>query len=181
MPIILNRRLDRPEGQAPAQDPPQDKVLLTADDRLRSRYPIITEQGVEVYLDLPRGSQLNQGDRLGSTIDGLIVEVIAKPEPVLTARAANPLDLLQAAYHLGNRHVPLEIQPDCLRLGPDPVLADMLRHRGLDVVETIEPFHPERGAYGSHGSHSHSHSESHSHSHGESHSHSHGSHSHSHD
>jgi urease accessory protein len=177
MPIILNRRLDRPGGQTPSNPEPTDQLLLTADDRLRSRYPIVTEQGVEVYLDLPRGTQLNQGDRLGSTTHDLIVDVIAKPESVLIARAANLLDLLQAAYHLGNRHVPLEIQPDCLRLGPDPVLADMLRHRGLTVIEAIEPFNPERGAYGSHGTHSHSHGESHSHDHG---SHSHGGHSHTH-
>ncbi len=171
MPIILNRRLDHPMGQTPLNPEPTDQLLLTAEDRLRSRYPIVTEQGIEVYLELPRGTQLNQGDRLGSTTHDLIVEVIAKPEPVLTAHAANPLDLLQAAYHLGNRHVPLEIQPDYLRLGPDPVLADMLRHRGLTVAEAIEPFNPERGAYGSHGGHSHDHSESHSH----------GSHSHDHD
>jgi urease accessory protein len=172
MPIVLNQRLDRLGPQTP-----RDQLLLTAEDRLRSRYPIVTEQGVEVYLDLPRGTQLNQGDRLGSTTNDLIVEVIAKPEPVLTAHAANPLDLLQAAYHLGNRHVPLEIRSDYLRLGPDPVLADMLRHRGLTVAEAIEPFNPERGAYGSHGGghdHSHDHSESHSHSH------SHGSHTHTH-
>jgi urease accessory protein len=173
MPIILNHRLDRPGGQTP-----KDQLLLTAEDRLRSRYPIVTQQGVEVYLDLPRGTQLNQGDRLGSTGDDLIVEVIAKPEPVLTAHAANPLDLLQAAYHLGNRHVPLEIRPDSLRLGPDPVLADMLRHRGLTVAEAIEPFNPERGAYGSHGGHSHDHS--HDPGEGHSHSHSHGSHIHTH-
>jgi urease accessory protein len=170
MPIVLNLRLDRLGPQTP-----RDQLLLTAEDRLRSRYPIVTQQGVEVYLDLPRGTQLNQGDRLGSTGDDLIVEVIAKPEPVLTARAANPLDLLQAAYHLGNRHVPLEIRSDSLCLGPDPVLADMLRHRGLIVAEAIEPFNPERGAYGSHGG-----GHDHSHDHRESHSHSHGSHTHTH-
>jgi urease accessory protein len=75
---------------------------------------------------------------------------VAKPEPVLTATAQNPLDLLRAAYHLGNRHIPLEIAATHLRLSPDPVLKSMLEHLGMEVREEISPFYPEMGAYGHH-------------------------------
>ncbi|MBW4471035.1 MAG: urease accessory protein UreE [Stenomitos rutilans HA7619-LM2] len=122
-------------------------LALTADDRTRSRHRYETLEGESVYLQLPRGTVLRDGDWLQSE-DGLVVRVIAKPEPVLTARAQDSLHLLQAAYHLGNRHVPLEITPTYLRLSPDPVLRSMLEHRGLHLVEEVRPFQPETGAYG---------------------------------
>jgi urease accessory protein len=122
---------------------------LTAEDRTRSRHHFETADGQLVYLQLPRGTVLQDGDWLQSE-DGAIVQVIAKPEPVLTVTAQTPLDLLQAAYHLGNRHVSLEIAPAYLRLSPDPVLRDLLLHRGLEITEEIQPFQPENGAYGQH-------------------------------
>ncbi len=122
---------------------------LTAEDRTRSRHHFETADGQLVYLQLPRGTVLRDGDWLQAD-DGAIVRVIAKPEPVLTVTAQTPLALLQAAYHLGNRHVSLEIAPTYLRLSPDPVLRDLLLHRGLHVDEDIQPFHPESGAYGQH-------------------------------
>lgn len=122
-------------------------LALTADDRTRSRYRCESLEGEPVYLQLPRGTVLRDGDWLQSE-DGLVVRVIAKPEPVLTVRAEDALHLLQAAYHLGNRHVPLEITPTYLRLAPDPVLRSLLEHRGLHVVEEVQPFQPETGAYG---------------------------------
>jgi urease accessory protein len=66
---------------------------------------------------------------------------------VYTVRSQVALALLQAAYHLGNRHVPLEITPTYLRLSPDPVLRDLLQHRGLAIIEEVRPFQPEVGAY----------------------------------
>lgn len=75
------------------------------------------------------------------------VQVVAKPEPVLTVTADSPLALLQAAYHLGNRHVALEITPHYLRLAPDPVLQAMLRQLGVTVHAEIAPFLPIGGAY----------------------------------
>lgn len=122
---------------------------LTAEDRTRSRHHFETADGQLVYLQLPRGTVLQDGDWLQAE-DGAIVRVIAKPEPVLTVTAQTPLDLLQAVYHLGNRHVSLEIAPTYLRLAPDPVLRDLLLHRGLQITEEIQPFHPESGAYGHH-------------------------------
>lgn len=120
---------------------------LTADERTRSRHRFDSREGQPVYLQLPRGTVLRDGDLLQSE-DGLVVRVLAKPEPVLTVRAETERHLLQAAYHLGNRHVPLEIQLTYLKLSPDPVLRDMLEHRGLQVVEEVQPFQPETGAYG---------------------------------
>lgn len=101
-----------------------------------------------VFLQLPRGTVLRDGDLLQSEADGRIVKIMAKAEPVLTVQANSVTDLLQAAYHLGNRHVPLEITPTYLRLSFDPVLLDLLKQRGLQVTEEVQPFQPEPGAYG---------------------------------
>jgi len=124
-------------------------LSLTAEDRTRSRHHFETDDGQLVYLQLPRGTVLRDGDLLQAD-DGAIVRVLAKPEPVLTVTAQTALDLLQAAYHLGNRHVSLEIASTYLRLSPDPVLHDLLVHRGLHIIEEIQPFQPESGAYGQH-------------------------------
>jgi urease accessory protein len=115
--------------------------------------------------------------------DGSLVRVIAAPQPVLVvtpcAQHGTPFDLTRAAYHLGNRHVPIELQPDHLKIEPDHVLAQMLRAMHLDVVERGAPFEPEGGAYGSQGhGHSHAHGggdahEHHGHDHGHGHGHDH--------
>ena len=126
-------------------------LALTAEERVRSRHRFEIE-GHSVYLNLPRGSVLRHGDLLRSPEGDSIVCVVAKPESVLTVTADTTLDLLKAAYHLGNRHVTLEITETYLRLAPDPVLRSMLTQMGLQVVEEISPFTPETGAYGhSHG------------------------------
>jgi urease accessory protein len=126
--------------------PVQDTLALTAEERGRSRYSFTSVTGVQWQFQLPRGTVLQDGDLLTSPT-GEQVRIIAKPEPVLTVTATHPHDLLRAAYHLGNRHVPLEIQPSYLRLAPDPVLAHLLEHLGLNVVAAIHPFVPEVGAY----------------------------------
>lgn len=141
-PILLTQRLSSPPAH------PVDQTLaLTAADRTRSRYRFETAAGLAVFLQLPRGTVLQNGDVLRSAT-GVTVKIVAKPEPVLTVTAHSPLQLLQAAYHLGNRHVPLEITADYLRLSPDTVLQNLLIHRGLTVCEEIQPFQPEGGAYG---------------------------------
>ena len=124
-------------------------LALTAFERTRSRHRFEIEDGQVVSLHLPRGTVLRDGDLLHSESDRL-VRIIAKPEPVFTVTAQTPLDLLRAAYHLGNRHVPLEITHTYLRLSPDPVLRSMLEQLGLNVVEAVLPFQPEVGAYGNH-------------------------------
>ncbi len=129
-------------------------LALTAEERTRSRHRFETNDGQVLYLRLPRGTVLRDGDLLLSEIDQTLVRVIAKPEPVLTVTAPATLKLLQAAYHLGNRHVPVEITATYLRLSPDPVLYKMLEQLGMDIQEAVLPFQPEIGAY----SHSHAHS-----------------------
>lgn len=124
-------------------------LQLTADERSRSRHRFETVDQQIVLLQLPRGTVLRNGDLLQSEA-GQVVQVSAKPEPVLTVRADTEIELLRAAYHLGNRHVPLEIAPSYLRLSPDSVLHDLLKHRGLLIVEEVQPFQPELGAYGHH-------------------------------
>ncbi|MBW4651957.1 MAG: urease accessory protein UreE [Kaiparowitsia implicata GSE-PSE-MK54-09C] len=149
------------------QGPPVTLHLaLTADERTRSRHCFESE-GQAVYLQLPRGTVLQDGDVLMTETGDRTVQIVAKPEPVITVTAETPLQLLRAAYHLGNRHVPLEVTPGYLRLSPDSVLRAMLEQLGVQVSEGIAPFHPETGAY-RHGAaadpESHSHAKSHSHS-----------------
>ncbi|MFM6309433.1 MAG: urease accessory protein UreE [Dolichospermum sp.] len=124
-------------------------LLLTAEERTRSRYKFILTDGQEIFLRLPRGTILNDGDILIDENHSIYMKIIAKPEPVLTAYAEIPL-LLRAAYHLGNRHVAVEITPTYLRLSPDTVLLAMLTQLGLQIKEEIVPFKPELGAYGNH-------------------------------
>jgi urease accessory protein len=146
--VVLTRRL--------APDPQVDVIgtlPLTADARSRSRYRHDLPDGTVVFLKLPRGTVLQDGDLLQSE-DGQQLRVIAKPEPVLTVTASTPLALLLATYHLGNRHVPLEVTPDYLRLAPDPVLQVMLVEQlQVQVTEEIAPFCPQAGAYQHHGHH----------------------------
>ncbi|HEY9880673.1 MAG TPA: urease accessory protein UreE [Leptolyngbyaceae cyanobacterium] len=141
-------------------------LSLTAAERVRSRHRFTDDQGQALYLNLPRGTVLRGGDLLRSE-EGLWVRVLAKPEPVLTVTAAQPLDLLRAAYHLGNRHVALEITPHYLRLEPDSVLAAMLQQMGVQIKAEVAPFEPEAGAYGAshHPSHKADSAQTHAHEH----------------
>lgn len=125
-------------------------LALTAEQRTKTRQYIETIEGETYYIRLPRGIVLNAGDLLTSDTQDFWAKVIAKPEPIITVFANHSLDLLKAAYHLGNRHVPLEITSDYLRFSPDPVLSSMLVQMGLTIQEEITPFYPERGAYGHH-------------------------------
>jgi len=125
-------------------------LTLTAEERTRSRYRFETLEGKAVFLRLPRGTILQDGDILADETNSIGVKIIAKPEPVLTVTGKTSLDLLRGAYHLGNRHVPLEITPSYLRLAPDSVLRSMLLQLGLEITEEIVPFHPELGAYRHH-------------------------------
>jgi urease accessory protein len=125
-------------------------LLLSSEERTRSRYRWETAEGEVVHLRLPRGTVLRDRDLLTTDTGEDLVLVIAKPEPVLTVVGKTPLDLLKAAYHLGNRHVPLELTPTYLRLSSDPVLRAMLEPLGLKIIEEKAPFQPEIGAYSHH-------------------------------
>jgi urease accessory protein len=141
-------------------------VELDWDLRQKSRFEAIDSSGRRLGVFLPRGSQVRGGDVLVAE-DGSLVLVKAAPQPVLVVRTCaehgSPFDLLRAAYHLGNRHVPLELQPDHLKLEPDHVLAEMLRSQHLIVTEAAEAFEPEGGAYG--GGHGHGDGHGHAHPH----------------
>ncbi len=150
MPILLTTQIDRS-----CKIVAIDRLSLTAEERSRSRHPYLTDGGKEVYLQLKRGTNLRHGDKLQAADDSLIVEIIAKPERVMVVSALQPLDLLQAAYHLGNRHVSLEITDEFLYLLPDPVLEDLLQQRGLTVTFADRPFQPQAGAYESTPHHHH--------------------------
>ena len=152
---------------------------LDWDTRSKSRFSATDSTGREIGVVLPRGTLLRSGDVLVAE-DGTLLRVIASPQPVLQVRHCgehgSPFDLLRAAYHLGNRHVPLELQPELLQFEPDTVLADMLRRQHLIVTEAQAAFEPEGGAYGEgagHGHHHHGHDDHHGHDHGHAHDHAH--------
>src|ERR1700760_199503 len=145
------------------------EVELDWDVRQKSRIEATDSLGRALNVFLPRGTVLRGGDVLVCE-DGSLVRVKAAPQPVLVVTHCTdhgtPFDLLRAAYHLGNRHVPLELQPDRLLLEPDHVLADMLRGQHLIVNEASSAFEPEGGAYGAGGGHAHGHDHGHKHDHG---------------
>jgi urease accessory protein len=135
-------------------------VELDWDVRQKSRFDCADSAGRLLGVFLPRGSVARGGDVLVA-VDGSLIRVIAAAQSVLrithcTAHGS-PFDLIRAAYHLGNRHVPIELKPDHLKIEPDHVLADMLRAMHLIVSDVQESFEPENGAYGSHAGHSHDH------------------------
>lgn len=125
-------------------------LWLTAEERTRTRHRFETPEGKVIYLRLPRGTVLKDGDLLQSQEGDVVVQIAAKPEPVLTVTSHKPIDLLRASYHLGNRHVPIEVAANYLRLSPDPVLQTMLEHLGVKVKAEVVPFQPESGAYSHH-------------------------------
>ena len=141
-------------------------VELDWDVRQKSRFDATDSQGRQIAVFLPRGTAVRGGDVLVAE-DGSLIRVIAAPQPVLVVRHCSqhgsPFDLLRAAYHLGNRHVALALQPDHLKLEPDHVLADMLRQQHLIVTDAHEAFEPEGGAYAQAGGHGHGHDHGHGH------------------
>lgn len=147
------------ETFTPADAVPADTLTLNFELRAKCRLRTRLDSGEEVGLFLPRGTILRGGDRLAGN-DGRVVTVQAAAETVIEARSADARLIARAAYHLGNRHVAVEVQPGLLRLAADHVLAQMLTGLGLEVRETQAPFEPEAGAYGGHPAHhTHAHAE----------------------
>jgi len=143
------------EGLAASDAVATERVVLRFDTRCKSRLQAKLEGGEICGLFLPRGTVLRGGDRLLGS-DGRVVEVVAAPEPLMEAMSDDPLMIARAAYHLGNRHVAVELRPGRLRFAADHVLGEMVRGLGLPVGEVDAPFEPESGAYGAHGGHGHS-------------------------
>lgn len=138
-----------------------DEVALSFDLRQKSRLRMTLKSGDEAALYMQRGTILRGGDLLQAD-NGAIIAVIAANQAVMTVTAASTTALTRAAYHLGNRHVPLEIGDGWLKLETDPVLKDMLIGLGVSVAELQAPFEPESGAYAG-GGHHHHHDEDHLH------------------
>jgi urease accessory protein len=147
------------EHRASADAPATERLTLSFELRCKTRLRTRLDSGEEVGLFLERGLILRAGDKLTGS-DGRIVDVAAAPEAVMEARAADPVALAKAAYHLGNRHVPVQVGDGFLRFGRDHVLGEMVRGLGLAVSEIEAPFEPESGAYGGHGGHAHPHGHS---------------------
>jgi urease accessory protein len=138
--------------------------VLAYDDRHRRRIAMQGEAGLMFLLDLAEAIALRHGDGLVLE-DGSIVEVRARPEPLLEVRGGDPHHLARLAWHLGNRHVPAAIEPDRVLIRPDHVIAAMLAGLGAEVSALEAPFDPEGGAYqeGGGGAHPHQHGQVHAH------------------
>ena len=147
------------EEFAGPEAPATETLALNFDTRCKSRLRARLASGEECGLFLPRGTVLRGGDRLLAD-DGRVVQVVAAPERLMEGRSDDPLQIAKAAYHLGNRHVAVQLLPGLLRFVADHVLGDMVRGLGLAVDAVNAPFEPESGAYGSHGSHAHPHGHS---------------------
>ena len=128
------------------------KLLLPFELRQKRRFRAVLEDGAEVAVFLPRGAPLADGDLLEAD-DGTLIRIIADAERVLFVTASSAHALMRAAYHLGNRHTPVEIGNGFLKLETDPVLKEMLLRLDVHVKEDHLPFQPEQGAYS--GGHSH--------------------------
>ena len=145
---------------------PDSTLTLVKDQREKSRLKVELDNGQEAGLFFTKGTTFQDGDLIISDDGKLLVEIKAAPETVSSVYCDNPLQLARACYHLGNRHVPLQIGEGFARYQHDHVLDDMVRGLGLEVISEQAPFEPESGAYSGGGhSHDHSHSNSHSHSH----------------
>ena len=123
------------------------QLRLPFELRQRSRLRTRLVSGEEVALVLPRGEVLRGGDLVAAS-DGRVIEVLGAPEKLLHITCTGPTDLARAAYHLGNRHVPVQVGEGFLRIAADRVLGGMLRRMGAQVEELEAPFEPEAGAYG---------------------------------
>ena len=177
--LTVNKLLPQGQGLAPVLLKRAASVELDWDVRQKSRFDITDSTGRQLGVFLPRGTLVRGGDVLVAE-DGSMVRVQAAPQPVLVitpcAEHGSAFDLVRAAYHLGNRHVQIELQPDHLKIEPDHVLADMLRAMHLTVKEATVAFEPEGGAYAA-GGHAHGHSHEHDDAHdepGHAHGHAHG-------
>jgi urease accessory protein len=197
--LTTSKLMPQGAGLAPVLLKRAATVELDWDVRQKSRFDATDSQGRQLGVFLPRGTAVRGGDVLVAE-DGSLIRVLAAPQDVLKithcSAHGTPFDLVRAAYHLGNRHVPIELKPDHLKIEPDHVLADMLRAMHLIVTPVAEAFEPEGGAYSSqghghghdhhdhahdHDDHGHAHHDhDHAHGHGHAHAHQHG-HAHHHD
>ena len=157
--LNINKLIPQGAGLAPVLVKRAATLELDWDTRQKSRFDATDSLGRTLGVFLPRGTVVRGGDVLLAE-DGSMVRVVAAPQTVLRithcSAHGTPFDLLRAAYHLGNRHVPIELKPDHLKIELDHVLADLLRAMHLIVNQVDEAFEPESGAYSA-GGHAHEH------------------------
>jgi urease accessory protein len=123
-----------------------DCITLDAHDRHRRRFVLTAERGTEFLLDLPEPTLLHDGDGL-LLDDGTMVRIVGRREPLVEIAAANASELARLAWHIGNRHVDVQIVGERLRIRRDPVIEDMLRRLGAELWPLEAAFEPEHGAY----------------------------------
>ena len=166
--VVADRSRTLPAGSAGGA-----VLTLGFEERRRSRMRIRIDDGREAALLLPRGTVLRDGDRLRDPERDESVTVRAAAQTLSVVRATDPVALARAAYHLGNRHVPVQVGAGWLAYEHDHVLDDMVEELGLAVETRVEPFEPEAGGYrhGENGGHRHEHGHEHGHGHGHGHDH----------
>jgi urease accessory protein len=147
--------IHRPAGQWPTEKA-VGSLTLDFDARHRRRIRLTADQGEDIILDLPKAVAMADGDGL-QLDDGRWLKVQAAAELIVEVRHKDPNQLVRLAWHLGNRHLPTDIQEQAIRIRPDHVIEDLLRGFGADLVKLQAPFQPEGGAYGH--SHPHNHDE----------------------
>ena len=149
---IVSRFPRKPNAAYPVRV--ADRLSLPFERREKSRQRAVLASGEEVAIELPRGQVLRGGDWVVAA-DGRVIEVVASPERVLHVECDTPEALARVAYHLGNRHVPVQVGPGWLRIADDHVLARMFEALGARYSALEAPFEPEAGAYA--GAHHHHH------------------------
>ena len=181
--LTVNKLIPQGRGLAAVLLKRASSVELDWDTRQKSRFDATDSAGRTLGVFLPRGTVVRGGDVLVAE-DGSLVKVAAAAQPVMVItpcpQHGSPFDLVRAAYHLGNRHVQIELKPDHLKIEPDHVLGEMLDRMHLIVKEASAAFEPEGGAYQADGHAHHGHDHGHAHDHGHGHDHDHG-HDHPHD
>lgn len=145
--------------EVPASEPPDFICALSYEERFLRRRKLVTDCGTDFIVDLPKTTDLKQGDQLMLS-DGCVVEIRAREEKLTAIRGGS---LVSLAWHIGNRHTPCQIEKDRLLICHDHVIEDMIRRLGGQIEHVNEPFTPEGGAYGMGRTHSHDHGHSHHH------------------
>jgi len=123
------------------------KLTLSSDERRILRGKRLTDCDQEIILQLPRKGKLNDGDILSTNDSNFYVKIIAKTENLIEISSNSKIELIKTAYHLGNRHVEVEIEEDILLTKGDYIIENMLKNFNVDIVNTQKKFFPERGAH----------------------------------
>ena len=123
------------------------KLTLSSDERRILRGKRLTDCDQEIILQLPREGKINDGDILATNESNFYVEIIAKTENLIEISSNSKIELIKTAYHLGNRHVEVEIEEEILLTKNDYVIKNMLKNFNVDILNTQKKFFPERGAH----------------------------------